>query len=347
MGPVIKEMQARSIPFYYIHTGQHYDYFLSQVFIEDLNLPRPNFRFFVRVDHPAKQTAKIMINIEKYLLSKKPLATLVQGDTNTILASAIASMKNHIPVGHIEAGLRSYDLRMQEEHNRRMVDHISKYLFAPTQYNKETLQKENVWGEIFVTGNTVIDACIQNMKIAEERSIVMDSLRFDDYTLVTLHRAENIDTPELLKIFVDAFIQSEVPIFIPLHPRTKRRLMEFGLLEKLRSARNIQLHSPVDYYDMLVLMKNSKIIATDSGGLQEEATAPPIRKYVLILRKSTERVEAIKSGFAELVELTEKGITEAISKNFAESHNLPKISPYGDGTAGKKIVSILEDKFEW
>ena len=338
MASILNVLVQENIPFYFVHTGQHYDYFMSQVFIDALNLPRPNYNFFVKVPNPAAQTAKIMIRIGKFIAKSRPGITLIQGDTNTILATALASIKQNVPIGHVEAGLRSYDLRMQEEHNRRLVDHISALLFAPTEYNKQTLIKESVWGEIFVTGNTVIDACNQYIKIAEENSTILESIKFNEYVLATFHRAENVDNKKMLKTFVDAFIESEVPIVIPLHPRTKKRLAENGLFNKFKNAKNIQIIPPANYFDNLVLMKHSKFIATDSGGLQEEATAPVIRKFVLILRKSTERIEAIEAGFAKLVELEKKKLIEELKDNFSKSHNLPNQSPYGDGNAGKKIV---------
>ncbi|MGQ4834352.1 MAG: non-hydrolyzing UDP-N-acetylglucosamine 2-epimerase [Candidatus Asgardarchaeia archaeon] len=341
MAPIIKNLIQENIPFHFVHTGQHYDYFMSQVFIDSLELPKPEYSFFIKVRNPAIQTARIMTKIGKYIATNTPSITLIQGDTNTILATALASVKQNVPVGHVEAGLRSYDLRMQEEHNRRLVDHISKLLFAPTEYNKQTLMKENVWGDIYVTGNTVIDACNQYIKIAEEKSNILDSIRFSEYVLVTFHRAENVDNKETLKTLVNAFIESEVPIVIPIHPRTKKRLNENGLLKKLKNSKNIQIIPPANYFDNLVLMKNSKFIATDSGGLQEEATAPVIRKFVLILRKSTERIEAIEAGFAKLVELEKEKIIAELRENFSKNHKLPSKSPYGDGDASKKIVKYL------
>jgi len=241
----------------------------------------------------------------------------------------------------VEAGLRSFDLRMPEEHNRRLVDHVSTYLFAPTANARKNLEREGVWGKIYVTGNTVIDAVIQHLPIAERRSSILQRLQFERFALVTAHRAENVDDPAVLKSLVEAFIEAPLPVVYPLHPRTRKRLRQQGLWKKLSSSENVQIIPPLGYFDFLVLMKKCEMMLTDSGGLQEEATAPPIRKPVLVIRISTERPEAVEAGFARVVGVKKEKILEAMDQTLKEKGELPSLSPYGDGSAGKGIVKII------
>lgn len=344
MAPVITALRKRRQQFTFVHSGQHYDYNLSQQFIKELNLPQPDRSLKLRERSPASQTGEMMIKLEKVVIQEKPKLMLIQGDTNTMLAAALTALKQNIPVGHVEAGLRSFDWRMPEEHNRRMVDHASTYLFAPTENAKENLVKESVWGKIHVTGNTVIDAILQYMPVAEEKSDVMDRIKFKEYILATVHRAENVDDPMVLKNFTETFLEASMPIVFPAHPRTEKRLRQHGLWKKLTASKNIQIMPPVGYFDFFLLMKNCRLILTDSGGLQEEATAPPIRKPVLVLRKSTERPEAAEAGFAKVVGVERQAILSNIKSLLENPPKLPENSPYGDGKAGEKIAKILSEE---
>jgi UDP-N-acetylglucosamine 2-epimerase (non-hydrolysing) len=258
-----------------------------------------------------------------------------------VLASALAAVKLNVSVGHVEAGLRSFDLRMPEEHNRRLTDHLSTYLFAPTETARRNLDKENVWGRIYVTGNTVIDAVTQHLPLAEKKSHIMHEIRFKRFALVTAHRAENVDDSNVLKSFVDAFAKAPIPVVYPIHPRSRKRLRQGRMWGKFSRAENVQLLPPLGYFDFLVLMKRCEMIITDSGGIQEEATAPALRKPVLVIRLSTERPEAVEAGFAEIVGVNQHDILVAMEKILNERRELPKTSPYGDGTAGQKIVEII------
>ena len=341
MAPVVRAFEAMGLPYVFVHCGQHYDYNMSQQFIEELELPKPDYGFEVKASSPGVQTARILTSMERVVRKAKPKVVLVEGDTNGTLASALAAVKLSVPVGHVEAGLRSYDLRMPEEHNRRLVDHLSRYLFAPTETAKRNLEKEAVWGSIYVTGNTVIDAVIQHMPLAERKSEIMDKVRFSRFALATAHRAENVDDPVVLKSFVEAFADAPIPVVYPVHPRTQRRLRQQGLFRKLSRAGNVQLLPPVGYFDFLVLLRNCELIITDSGGIQEETCAPPIRKPVLVIRLSTERPEAVEAGFAELVGVEKNGILEAISRTLRKRVAVPKACPYGDGKAAQNIVEIL------
>ncbi len=341
MAPVIRAFEAKGLPYVFVHCGQHYDYTMSQRFIEELELPEPDYGFKVRASSPGIQTAKILTAMERTVRKAEPEIVLVEGDTNGTLASAVAAVKLGVPVGHIEAGLRSYDLRMPEEHNRRLVDHISRHLFAPTETAKKNLEKEAVWGSIHVTGNTAIDAVIQHMSLAERNSTIMDDVRFNRYALATAHRAENVDDPVVLKSFVESFIDAPIPVVYPVHPRTRKRLRQYGLLRKLLRADNVELLPPAGYFDFLILMKNCELIVTDSGGIQEETCAPSIRKRVLVIRTSTERPEAVAAGFAQIVGVEKNNILEAMNQTLRKQRAEPKQCPYGDGKAAEKIVEIL------
>jgi len=341
MAPVIRALKENSVPYVFVNCGQHYDYNMSQQFIEELGLPKPDFGFKVRAYSPGLQTGRIMALIERVVKKVEPRLMLVEGDTNGVLASALAAVKLSVPVGHVEAGLRSFDLRMPEEHNRRLVDHVSTYLFAPTANARKNLEREGVWGKIYVTGNTVIDAVIQHLPMAERRSSILQRLQFERFALVTAHRAENVDDPAVLKGLIEAFIEAPLPIVYPLHPRTRKRLRQQGLWKKLSSSENVQIIPPLGYFDFLVLMKKCEMMLTDSGGLQEEATAPPIRKPVLVIRLSTERPEAVEAGFARVVGVEKEKILEAMDQTLKEKGELPSLSPYGDGSAGKRIVKII------
>jgi UDP-N-acetylglucosamine 2-epimerase (non-hydrolysing) len=204
------------------------------------------------------------------------------------------------------------------------------------------LQRENVWGKIYVTGNTIIDAVLQHLPIAEKKSEVLKEIRFEKFALATAHRAENVDDLAVLKNFMDAFAESPVPVVYPMHPRTKKRLRQNRLYAKISKRGNVQVLPPVGYLDFLVLMKRSELIITDSGGIQEEATAPLIRKPVLVIRLSTERPEAVEAGFAKVVGTEKREILAAIGTALARRKELPDKSPFGDGTAAEKIVEIIQ-----
>jgi UDP-N-acetylglucosamine 2-epimerase (non-hydrolysing) len=342
MAPVVRALKKTKTPFTFVHCGQHYDYNMSQQFIENLELPAPDFSFKIRSSSPGEQTARIMSKMDKLLKQTKPCVVLVEGDTNTVLAAALAANKRGIPVGHVEAGLRSFDLRMPEEHNRRLTDHVSTFLFAPTAASETNLKKESVWGKIYVTGNTVIDAVNQHLPIAERKSTILKQIRFDKFVLATAHRAENVDDINVLKNFIAVMEESPLPVVYSMHPRTRKRLRQNGLLSCMMQCENVQVFPPLGYLDFLVLMKRCELILTDSGGIQEEATAPNIRKPVLVMRLSTERPEAVESGFAKVVGTDKTKALAAINEASAEHGKLPRESPYGNGDAAEKIVSIIK-----
>lgn len=342
MAPIVLGLQEAGVPYSLVHTGQHYDRELSEVFLDELGLGRPQESLSVGSGTQAGQTAKALTKLGDSFARRRPELVLVEGDTNTVLAGALAASKLGIDVAHVEAGLRSFDLRMPEEHNRRLTDHLSSYLFAPTEVSKANLERESVWGEVFVTGNTVIDSCLLFMPQAEAHSKVLEEVRFEEFCLATAHRVENVEDPETLRRLVRIFTGSPLPVVYPIHPRTQRRLREAGLLESLVASENVQLLPAKGYYDFLVLMRHCSLILTDSGGIQEEATAPNIRKKVFVLRRSTERPEAVEAGYAEVVGTDPETALSRIRQYVANPTPPYGPSPYGDGFSGRKITKIVQ-----
>jgi UDP-N-acetylglucosamine 2-epimerase (non-hydrolysing) len=341
MAPIVRALHEQKITTIFVHCGQHYDYNMSQQFIEELELPKPDYSYKIKAYSQGSQTARIMIHMEKLLKKTSPALVLVEGDTNGVLATALATVKLGIPVGHVEAGLRSFDLRMPEEHNRRLTDHISTYLFAPTETAASNLRRENVWGKICVTGNTVVDAVIQHLPIATRKSKIMESIRFEKFALATAHRAENVDDFAVLRNLIEAFAEAPIPVVYPMHPRTRKRMRENKIHANVGKSANLEILPPLGYLDFLVLMSKCDMIVTDSGGIQEEATAPCIRKPVLVTRLSTERPEAVKAGFVKVVGVEKHKILRAMKETLNHPKKLPLESPYGDGKAAQRIVEII------
>ena len=341
MASVVEACQRLHVDCETVHVRQHYDWNMSVQFLEQLRYSKPKHSIYVGPGSQASQTSAALVGIERIIARERPEAVVVQGDTNTVLAGALASVKMNVSVCHVEAGLRSDDLRMPEEHNRRIVDHVSSLLCAPTLHAVRTLARENVWGKTLLTGNTVIDACLKFMDSALHSSTVLHQIRFDNYALSTFHRAENVDHEPTLRAFVKILTDSPVPVVFPVHPRTMKRLKAFGLFVKLVRSRNVQLLPPVGYFDLLVLMKHCSLIMTDSGGIQEEATAPNIRKFVLVLRKRTDRPESIRAGFAKVVGCNFRSVLKEMMLVARKDAVLPVKSPYGDGHAGLRIAKAL------
>lgn len=342
MASIIKYLIQQKIKFKIVYSGQHYDYNLSKIFIEELELPSFDLNLFVEETDTYLQISEMIKKFGAIIKNTKPKIILVQGDTNTVLAASIAANRLKVKIGHIEAGLRSFDLRMEEEYNRKLVDHMSHYLFAPTQRALDNLRKEHVQGKIFLTGNTIIDACRLYLPIAKRKSKIMNYIKQKKYVLVTFHRAENVDNPFVLKTFMGSLLKAPYHFIIPLHPRTKKMLKQINLWKYIKNASNIQIFPPLGYFDFLIVLKNSSLVITDSGGVQEEVTffrRNP--KYVLIPRISTERIELIDKNLGELIEIDESKIINAITRGLEKKIKPFKKSPFGDGWAGKKIVDIL------
>ena len=341
LAPIIRKIGNKNCSV--IFTGQHYDNQMGMKFFHELGLEKPNYSLNITKSNPQLQISEIIAKLTKILLNEKPDTVILQGDTNTVLAAGICSLKSNIPISHVESGLRSNDWRMPEEHNRITVDHISELLFAPTQKTKFNLKSEKVHGKIFVTGNTVIDAINIYSKISKKKSKLF--IPSSDFILLTLHRAENVDNKKTLSSIIKGIINSNENIIFPIHPRTKKRLHEFGLFNKLSQKNNIQILDSVGYFEILELMKNCSFIVTDSGGIQEEATSPVISKKVLVVRKTTDRPEAVETKMAEIIGLEEKNISNSIKKTMKNPKLHSKKTPYGKGDASEKILKILKRNF--
>ena len=343
MSPVIRGCEKRGLDYFILHTGQHYSYEMDSVFFEELELPQPKYNLDVGSGTHSEQTGKIMIGVEKILTKEKPDVVLVQGDTNTVLAGALAATKLHIKVGHVEAGLRSYDRRMPEEVNRVLTDHVSDYLFTPTEKAKQNLLREGIdENKIFVTGNTIVDAVYQNLEIAKKKVNVLKDLGLKpkEYFLVTAHRQENVDAKERLKGILKGleliYEEFSIPIIFPMHPRTRKRIKEFGL-----TFNGVVVTNPVGFLEFLQLEANAKLVLTDSGGAQEESCI--LKVPCVTLRDNTERPETLEVGSNILAGTRPKRIVESV-KTMLNKENKWE-NPFGDGKTGERIIKLIENNF--
>lgn len=333
--PLSKELR-RHFKEIIVNTGQHYDIELSKVFFEQLKIPEPDYSLNVGSGSHAEQTGQIIIKLEKILIKEKPDMVLVYGDTNSTLGGALCASKLKMPIMHVEAGMRSYD-KIPEEVNRVVVDHISDIFFCSNSLAVENLKKEGINKNVFLVGDIMMDALMQNIKIAEKNSAILKELNFEkkQYILATIHRAENTDDRKKLTSIINALLASNEQIVLPLHPRTKKYLERYSLTDRFVNS-NIAIIKSADYLDMLVLEKNAKKIVTDSGGVQKEAYF--FKVPCITLRKVTEWKETVDDKYNKLVGANTKNIVKAI-KSFEikqKSHH-----SYGKGDASKKIVKIL------
>ncbi len=324
-----------------VHTGQHYDANMSDVFFEELGIPRPAYQLGVGSGTHGRQTGEMLIKIEDVILEEKPRIVLVYGDTNSTLAGALAASKMHIPVAHVEAGLRSYNRRMPEEQNRVLTDHISRWLFCPTQTAVENLKKEGLTRGVCRSGDVMLDSVLHFLEVAKElpgKSDIFDTLGIipGEYRLATLHRAETTECglPAIRQIFA-AFEQLPEKVVLPIHPRT-RALAQEAIAEG--GFDNILLIDPVGYLEMLLLTSSAKQVLTDSGGLQKEAWF--LHVPCVTLRGETEWVETLRGGWNVLAKLeTEDIVQKALSTVPDESVRAE--APFGDGHAAQAIAREL------
>ncbi len=345
MAPVIKECEKQKLDYRVLHTGQHYDYKMDKIFFEELSLKPRMINLNIGSGSHAEVTGKMLIEIEKNLLEEKPNIILVEGDTNSVLAGALAAAKLHIKIGHIESGLRSYDKRMPEEHNRIVVDHISDYLFAPTNKEEKILLNEGIAkGIIFVTGNTIVDSVYQSLEIARKESKILEKLNIksQEYFLVTAHRQENVDNKKHLSGIIEALKKlSEkynIPIIYPIHPRTKKRIKEFNFEEIIDKIKNLKIIDPLGFLDLLMLEENAKLILTDSGGIQEEACT--LKIPCVVMRKTSDRPESIEVGAAMLSWCDPKKIIDSVEIMLNKPRDWE--NSFGDGKASEKIINIIK-----
>ena len=335
-----------------VHTGQHYDYEMSQMLLEELNIPDPMVNLDARSGSHAHQTARIMTRLERVLLKRKPDLVMVPGDTNSALAGALVASKLHIPVAHMEAGARSFDMSMPEEINRRLIDHCSSLLFAPTRHCWSNLYEEKVRGKIERTGDTMYDILLSQLPKAENSNILERLYGkhpniLDGYVLLTAHRPENVDNPHNLKNIID-LVDSLKPLTVifPVHPRTSRKLTSFKLYNELKQD-HVTTIKPVSYHESIKLIKNARLLLTDSGGMQKEALW--LKTPCVTLRSNTEWPETVLlevnflAGTKHLQRMMD--VTQRALRNEQEIRGkLDGLeNPFGKGEASKEIVKIIRE----
>jgi len=352
LSPVIKLCRERKVPFFCIHTGQHWSYELDRIFFRELNMPTPEYRLRIKSKAPFRQgdhTGRMLIAIEDIMLKEMPYCVIVQGDTNSALAGALTAEKIsttesytgfHIKVAHVEAGLRSYDRTMPEETNRFIADHLSDFLFVPTAKESKILRKEGVPdSRIYKTGNTIVDTVKQCVAIAERKSMILNKLGLSRgaYILLTLHRQENVDSKKIFQNILKSLkgVKSELklPVIFPIHPRTAKMLDKF----KLKIPHDIKVINPMGFLDFLWLETNAALIMTDSGGVQEEACT--LRVGCVTLRDNTERPETVEVG-SNIIAGTYPGNIVKACKKMLKSKRKWR-NPLGDGKASERILKVL------
>ncbi|MCL0067049.1 UDP-N-acetylglucosamine 2-epimerase (non-hydrolyzing) [Thermodesulfovibrionales bacterium] len=359
IAPLCREFSKKdNVKHIIIHTGQHYDYEMSKVFFDELGIPGPDYHLGVGSGTHGYQTGEMLKRSEEILVKEKPSQVIVYGDTNSTLAGALAAVKLHIPVAHIEAGLRSYNKEMPEEINRVLTDHISTILFCPTKTAVKNLEKEGLMNianngkliddfillpqplslpAVLNVGDIMYDAMLMSLKIAEKRATILETrnLSSKGYYLATVHRAENTDNKERLTSIVEALIEisKDKPVIWPIHPRTKKQLEKYSF--KIQNSK-FKIISPLSYFDMLILEKNAYRILTDSGGMQKEAYW--FKVSCITLRDETEWVETVEAGWNTLAGYNPERIVQAALE---ARPGVEKVSPYGDGRAAERIVELL------
>jgi UDP-GlcNAc3NAcA epimerase len=357
----IKNKFSNSIKEIIVHTGQHYDENMSQVFFDELGIPEPNYNLNVGSGSHGKQTATMIAGIEDILLQEKPNAIVLYGDTNSTLAGAIAASKIHVPVVHIEAGLRSFNKAMPEEVNRIMCDHVSTLLFSPTKTGFKNLLNEGFKSDakkpynannpkIYHSGDVMYDNSLHFSEVADQKTTIIseNNLQKNNFILATIHRNNNTDEPIRLNALFNALYkiseQHRLDVLLPLHPRTAKLLefnLEAELHQKIKSSTHFKIIAPVSFLEMIALEKNCKVVMTDSGGVQKEAFY--FEKPCVILRPETEWVELVESRTAIITDADEKKIIDAFATLTSKSDmKFPKL--YGDGKAAEFICEeILEN----
>ncbi len=317
-----------------IHTGQHYDVNMSEVFFKEMNIPEPKINLGISGQTHGTMTANMIAGLEPIFLDQKPDLIIVYGDTNSTLAGALTAVKLQIPIAHIEAGLRSFNMQMPEEINRILTDRISQYLFCPTTTAIKNLDNEgfrHLDCEVIFSGDVMQDSAIYYSKMSDNKSRIISKLDLSKYLLCTVHRVENTDNIENLRAIIKAIntIHKEIPVVFPLHPRTRK------ILESNALICDALMIDPVGYFDMIALIKNSSLVITDSGGLQKEAFF--FKKCCLTLRNETEWVELVEGGFNILAGIQTENIISKVHE-MLNIHPDFEVNLYGNGNAAKVIV---------
>lgn len=347
IAPLMAEFARRpDINGYLVHTGQHYDQRMSKLFFEELAIPRPNINLEVGSGTHAQQTAEIMKRFEPVLLERKPNCVLVVGDVNSTIACGLVAVKLGIRLAHVEAGLRSFDRTMPEEINRILTDRISDLLFVTERSGVENLRKEGIAEDkVFLIGNVMIDTLLANRQKADKSTILKKlALKPKGYGVLTLHRPSNVDDPKVLTEILEAFsqIQQDMPLIFPVHPRTRKNLSRFGFDSRLKEMPNFRVLDPFGYLDFLKLMAESRLVLTDSGGMQEETTILGVP--CMTLRENTERPITIEQGTNRLVHVTTEDILrtyrEIMDSDSKTQHRIPDM---WDGKSAQRIAKILSE----
>lgn len=320
-----------------IHTGQHFDANMSDVFFKEMEIPKPAYQLNVNGLNHGAMTGRMLEGIEDILLKEKPDGVMVYGDTNSTLAGALAAAKLHIPLIHVEAGLRSFNMKMPEEINRILTDRISNILFCPTEASILNLKREgfdNMPVQIIKNGDVMQDAAIYYSARAEEKSDILKRIKLSKFVLATIHRQENTDSPENLRSIIEGLnqINSLTPVIVPLHPRTLHRLSELNIVPQFT------IIEPVGYFDMIQLLKNCDLVVTDSGGVQKEAFF--FGKHCIILREETEWVELVENGFNVLVGSDSSKLINAFNSVNTMKSDF-SINLYGNGEAAKIVAQEI------
>lgn len=343
---VSRAVRSRGVEESLVHTGQHYDEAMSRLFFDELEIPEPDHNLGVGSGPHGEQTGRMLAGLEEVFIKDPPDWVVVFGDTNTTLAAALAAAKLHIPVAHVEAGLRSFNRRMPEEINRILTDHASDLLLAPTETAVEFLRREGLSGEhVQWVGDVMYDASLFYREKASERDSILERMGLEAgrYGLVTVHRAESTDEPARLKAILDglALVGEELPLVLPLHPRTREAIRSMGI-EPTR-LENVRVLEPVGYLEMIQLEEGASIIVTDSGGVQKEAFF--FRVPCVTLRGETEWTELVDLGWNELVPPDDpRTVAERIVANVGRRGR--EAEPYGEGRAGEKIAEVLCRRFD-
>ena len=339
---VSKKLREKELQEILVHTGQHYDFNMSDIFFKELNLPKPDYYLGIGSGTHSEQTGKMLMELEKVYIREKPDLVIVYGDTNSTLAGALAASKLHIPVAHVEAGLRSFNKRMPEEINRVLTDHISDLLFTPTETAVKNLYREGITRGVYNVGDVMFDIALESIKsVDEDQVLTRYGLYRKDFILATIHRAENTDNYRNLANIWEALnelARKGYRIFFPVHPRARNALERFGLINQ--RVRNLIIAEPVSYFEMLVLEKNAKVIITDSGGVQKEGYfwGTPC----IIPRNETEWIELINIGFNVLTGADKEKILEAVENIEKRPLNDSILKDlYGSGNASEKIATII------
>ena len=348
IAPLMEAYRADSdIEAILVHTGQHYDRAMSDLFFHQLGIPQPDLNLGIGSASHAIQTAEIMKAFEPVVLEHQPDLVLVVGDVNSTIACGLVAVKLGVKLAHVEAGLRSFDRTMPEEVNRVLTDSISHFLFCTEQSGMDNLAREGIASDkMFLVGNVMIDALLRHKAAADQSRIVGEmKLKPREFAVLTLHRPANVDDPAIFEKLLDALevIQRDQPIIFPIHPRTRNHLAGSALGQRAQSMKGLRMTDPLGYLDFLKLMSEARIVLTDSGGIQEETTI--LNVPCLTLRENTERPVTVDTGWNQIVGRDPDRILEAYRQVIAHPKISGKTPPLWDGHAAERIVKILSDSF--